>query len=148
MVNFLIYINSYFIKYPVNYSRDWQYGNKQVVQYLKVNQDKYDLVVFTRHYGEPHIFTLFYLGYDPAKFQNSSNLERFETFDWVRVLRFDKYYFPDLGDEWTGYVDIVRVNPDKKILFIGKPGDFPEDAKVLERINFLNNDPVFEIVEK
>ena len=148
LVNFLIYINSYFIKYPVNYSRDWQYGNKQVVQYLKVNQDKYDLVVFTRHYGEPHIFTLFYLGYDPAKFQNSSNLERFETFDWVRVLRFDKYYFPDLGDEWTGYVDIVRVNPDKKILFIGKPGDFPEDAKVLERINFLNNDPVFEIVEK
>ncbi len=147
VINFGIYLNNYFVKYPVNYSRDWQYGYKEVVDYIKENQDKYDLIVFSRHYGEPHIFTLFYLNYDPQKFQNSSNLERFETYDWVRVLRFDKYYFPDLGDEGTKYNDIVKENPDKKILFIGKSGDFPENVKILERINFLNNEPAFEIVE-
>ena len=75
-------------------------------------------------------------------------MERFETFDWVRVLRFDKYYFPDLGDKGTKYDDIVKANPDKKILFIGKNGDFPEYKKVLERINFLNGETAFEIVEK
>ena len=143
-----LYLQNLFFVYPKNYSRDWQYGYKEVVEYVKENQDKYDTVIFSRHYGEPHMFMLFFLGFDPVQYQNNSNLIRFETHDWVRVLKFDKYYFPDLGDEWTGYVDIVRVNPDKKILFIGKPGDFPEDAKVLERINFLNNDPVFEIVEK
>ena len=58
IINFGIYLNNYFVKYPVNYSKDWQYGNKQVVEYIKNNQDKYDLIVFTRHYGEPHIFTL------------------------------------------------------------------------------------------
>ena len=148
IINFGIYLNNYFVKYPVNYSKDWQYGNKQVVEYIKNNQDKYDLIVFTRHYGEPHIFTLFNLKYDPLKYQNSKNLERFETFDWVRVLRFDKYYFPDLGDKGTKYDDIVKANPDKKILFIGKNGDFPEYKKVLERINFLNGETAFEIVEK
>lgn len=144
-INFVIYLNNYFVKYPVSYSRDWQYGNKQVVEYIKENQDKYDLIVFTRHYGEPHIFTLFNLKYDPKKFQTISNLDRFETFDWVRVLRFDKYYFPDLGDEGTKYDDIIRDIPNKKILFIGKPGDFPDYKKVLERINFLNNEEAFEI---
>ena len=146
-INFSIYLKKYYVDYPINYSRDWQYGNKQAIEYIKENQDKYDLIVFTRHYGEPHIFTLFNLSYDPGKFQNNPNLERFETFDWVRVLRFDKYYFPDLGDMGTKYEDIVRENPEKKILFIGKPGDFPEYKEVLTRIDFLNGEEAFEIVE-
>ena len=145
LINFGIYLNNYFVKYPILYSRDWQYGNKQVVEYIKDHQDEYDLITFTRAYGEPHIFTLFYLLYDPSKFQNSPNLDRFETYDWVRVLMFDKYYFPDLGDEGTKYQDVINANPDKKILFIGKSGDFPENATILEKINFLNGDEAFEI---
>ncbi len=148
LINFTIYLKNLFIYYPVRYSRDWQYGNKQVVEYIESNQDKYDLITFTRHYGEPHMFTLFYLKYSPLKFQNSPNLDRFETYDWVRVLRFDKYYFPDLGDEGTRYQDIVNANPGKKILFIGKPGDFPEGTPVLKRIDFLNGNGAFDIVEK
>lgn len=148
LVNFTIYLKNLFIYYPVRYSRDWQYGNKQVVEYIESNQDKYDLITFTRHYGEPHMFTLFYLKYNPLKFQNSPNLDRFETYDWVRVLRFDKYYFPDLGDGGTRYQDIVNANPGKKILFIGKPGDFPEGTPVLKRIDFLNGNGAFDIVEK
>lgn len=146
-VNFYLFATNLYTLYPIRYSKDWQYGNKQVVEYIKDYQDQYDLIVFTRHYGEPHIFTLFNLKYDPAKYQSSKNLERFETFDWVRVLRFDKYYFPDLGDEGTKYDDIVRDNPNKKILFIGKSGDFPEYKKVLKEIDFLNGDPAFQIAE-
>lgn len=145
VINFFIFLTNLYSLYPNLYSRDWQYGNKQVVEYIENNQDKYDLVVFTRTYGEPHIFTLFNLKYDPAKFQNIKNLERFETFDWVRVLRFDKYYFPDLGDEGTKYNDIKKENPNKNILFIGKKGDFPTDAKILERIIFLDGSEAFEI---
>ena len=148
LVNFTIYLKNLFVYYPVRYSRDWQYGNKQVVEYIESNQDKYDLITFTRYYGEPHMFTLFYLKYNPLKFQNSPNLDRFETYDWVRVLRFDKYYFPDLGDEGTRYQDIVNANPGKKILFIGKLGDFSEGTPVLKRIDFLNGNGAFDIVEK
>lgn len=145
IINFYLFLNNLYSLYAIRYSRDWQYGNKQAVEYIREHIDDYSLIVFTRAYGEPHIFTLFYLKYDPAKFQDSKNLERFETYDWVRVLRFDRFYFPDLGDEGTRYEDVIKANKGKKILFIGKPGDFPTDAKILERIHFLNNEPAFEI---
>ncbi|MDI6785146.1 MAG: glycosyltransferase family 39 protein [bacterium] len=147
VINFSIYLKNYFYLYPINYSRDWQYGNKQVVEYIKNHQDEYDLITFTRVYGEPHIFTLFNLKYDPVKFQNSPNLDRFETYDWVRVLKFDKYYFPDLGDFGTKYQDIINTNPGKKILFIGKLGDFPGSTEILEKVNFLNDEEAFEITK-
>lgn len=147
LINFGIYIKNLFVNYPVKYSKDWQYGNKQVVTYIKDNGDQYDLITFSRHYGEPHMFTLFYLGYDPAKFQNDPGLTRFETFDWVRVLRFDKYYFPDLGDAGTKYEDVIAANPDKKILFIGRKEDFPQDLPRLKTIDFLDGGRAFDIVE-
>jgi len=141
------YLDNYYNIYPKLYSRDWQYGNKQVVEFIKKHFVEYDLIVFTRHYGEPHMFTLFYFGWDPAKFQNDPNLNRFETYDWVRVLNFDKFYFPDLGDTGTTFLDIVRDNGDKKILFVGKPGDFPSETPRLLTVDFLNGDGAFEVVE-
>lgn len=145
---FQSYLQNYYQTYPKLYSRDWQFGYKEVVNYILQNQEKYDEVVFTRHYGEPHMFTLFYQNYPPEMYQNNTNLIRFETHDWVRVLRFDKYYFPDLGDDGTRFKDISMQYPNKKILFIGKPGDFPEDTKKLKVVNFLNGNSAFEIVEK
>lgn len=140
------YLYLYFYQYSEKYSRDWQYGYKQAVDYINQNKDKYDLVVFSRHFGEPHMFTLFFSKYDPYKFQNNPELNRFETYDWIRVLNFDKFYFPDLADKGTTYEDIIKKYPDKKILFIGKYGDFPGKEK-LKTINFLNGDIAFEIVE-
>jgi 4-amino-4-deoxy-L-arabinose transferase-like glycosyltransferase len=141
------YLRNYYQKYPVLYSQDWQYGNRQVVDYIKNHYNDYDLIVFSRNYGEPHMFTLFFMGWDPAEFQNDKNLVRFETYDWVRVLNFDKFYFPDLGDSGTRFEDIKKQNIGKKILFVGKPGDFPEGVQKLLKVNFLNGSEAFEIVE-
>lgn len=142
------YLNNYYNIYPKLYSRDWQYGNKQVVEFISKHQDEYDQIYYTRHYGEPHMFSLFFLSYDPYKFQSDPDLVRFETYNWIRVLRFDKYNFPDLGDPGTRFEDILKSNPIKKILFIGKPGDFPPEWHKLKTINFLDGNPAFEIVER
>lgn len=148
LYQFIGYQNNLYNIYPVLYSRDWQYGYKQAVGYVGEHYNDYDLIVFSRTYGEPHMFTLFFLNLDPGKYQNDPNLDRFESNNWVWVLKFDKFYFPDLGDKGTHYQDIVSKNPSKKILFIGKPGDFPDGMKVLKEINFLNGDGDFQIVEK
>lgn len=147
-ISFKGYLNNYYNIYPKLYSRDWQYGYKQVVNYIKDHYSDYDLIVFSRTYGEPHMFTLFFLNWDPAKYQNDLNLDRFEANNWVWVLKFDKFYFPDLGDPGTRYQDIADANPGKKILFIGKPGDFPENLPRLLTVDFLNGAGAFEIVEK
>ncbi len=141
------YLNQYYNIYPKKYSRDWQYGYKQVIDYIKKHQAEYDLIVFSRHYGEPHMFTLFFLNYDPAKYQSDPNLIRYETNDWVWVLKFDKYYFPDLGDEGTQFEDMVKSSRGKKILFVGRPGDFPREIPRLLSINFLNGENAFDIIE-
>lgn len=147
IVSVAYYLYNYYDVYQSTYSRDWQYGYKQAVDYIDKYKNEYDEIVFTRHYGEPHMFTLFYSVYDPAKYQNVPNLVRFETYDWVRVLRFDKYYLPDLGDEGTQFADIVKENPGKKLLFIGRKGDFPVELPRLFSINFLNGENAFDIVE-
>ena len=146
-IEFYGYLFNLFKIYPGLYSRDWQYGYKQAVSYIRENQDKYDMVVFSRTYGEPHMFTLFFLPYEPANYQTNPNLVRYEASDWIWVTNFDKYYFPDLGDTGTKYEDIVRRFPDEKILFIGKSGDFPADVPRLKTINFLNGAKAFDIVE-
>jgi hypothetical protein len=93
------------------------------------------------------MFTLFYLNYDPAKYQTNPNLDRFESNNWVWVLKFDKFYFPDLGDVGTKYQDVTDANPGKRLLFIGKPGDFPAGTQILKQINFLDGTGDFQIVE-
>lgn len=144
---FINFQNNVYNIYPKMYSKDWQYGYKEVVTYIKDHYNEYDLIVFSRTYGEPHMFTLFFLNWDPGKYQNDRNLVRYESNDWVWVLRFDKFYFPDLGDEGTKYLDIVKENPGKRILFIGKTRDFPDSAERLYSVDFLNGDRAFDIVE-
>ncbi len=144
---FTYYLYQYYKVYPIAYSRDWQYGYKQAVDYIGKHKDEYDLIVFSRTYGEPHMFTLFYLKFDPVKYQNNPNLVRYETNDWVWVLKFDKFYFPDLGDKGTHFSDIVKANPGKKLLFVGKKEDFPKELPRLLTINFLNGERAFDIVE-
>ncbi len=145
-VNLQNYFYNYYVIYPKAYSRDWQYGYKQVVEYVSEHYKQYDEIVFSRHYGEPHMFTLFFLSYDPAKYQNNPNLVRFETYNWVWVLRFDKFYFPDLGDKGTTYADLAPKYKGRKVLFIGKSGDFPAGLPKLKTVDFLNGSGAFEIV--
>lgn len=144
---FVTYLNNYFNAYPEKYSRDWQYGYEEAFSYIKDHYNDYDLIVVTREYGEPHMFALFFLNYPPETYYNNPNLERFETYDWVRVLRFDKFFFPDLGDEGTKMGDIIQNNPGKKILFVGTPEEIPKNSNILKEIKFLNGTPAFEITD-
>jgi 4-amino-4-deoxy-L-arabinose transferase-like glycosyltransferase len=142
-----LYLYNFYMVYPIKYSRDWQYGYKQAVEYVQAHQAAYDKVVFSRSYGEPHIFMLFFTQFDPAKFQNDPTLNRYEDHQWIWVEHFDKYDFPDLGDKGTHFEDIVKSNPGKKILFVGKPGDFPPGTPILDQVNFLDGTGAFEIVQ-
>ena len=147
LYQFVNFQNNLYNTYPKLYSRDWQYGYRQVVTYIKDHYNEYDLIVFSRTYGEPHMFTLFFLNWDPAKYQNDPNLDRYESNDWVWVLKFDKFYFPDLGDTGTKYQDVIDQNPGKKILFVGRLQDFPDSVERLYTVDFLNGNRAFDIVE-
>lgn len=138
--NTSIFWQNYADNYRKNYSWAWQYGYKQTIEFVKTHQNYYDRIVFTKKYGEPHIFALFYLKYDPNKYQISDNLIRYKQSDWFWVDRFERYEFIndwEIKDKLSG---------GKNILLITSPNNYPPNSQILTTINFLDGKKAFEIV--
>ena len=155
-----IYLENYLVKYlgeyRRNYSWSWQYGYKQVVDYAKTFYDRYDKIIVTKKYGEPHEFILFYWPWNPEKYRNDANLTRFYQSNWYWVDAFDKFYFVNdwqINEEGedkyefkleSGESVLCLVN-SVKCLLVTSPGNVPEGWEKLETINFLDGQPAFEI---
>jgi len=145
------YLTAYFTEYRLNYSWSWQYGYKEAVNYIKENYEKYDKIIVTKKYGEPHEFLLFYLQYAPSKFVNDPNLVRFFQSNWYWVDRFDKFYFvndwqvKDMKLESGGTVDCSPSTVH--CLLISSPDNSPSGWRKLETIKFLDSKPAFEMYE-
>lgn len=160
------YLKNYFRDYRKSYSWSWQYGYQQVVDYTKENYEKYDKIIVTKKYGEPHEFFLFYWPWNPADYQNDPNLIRFEQSGWYWVDRFDKYYFVNdwdiPGEDNQPFTlesgseivcefipeDILRrveMGKHDACLLITSPGNHPESWEKLGTINFLDDKPAFEM---
>jgi len=145
------YLKAYLTDYRRDYSWSWQYGYKQAVEYSKANYQKYDKIIVTKKYGEPHEFFLFFWPWDPKTYQTDPNLIRFNQSGWYWVDAFDKFYFVN---DWQvprdGEVFILESKKeiecrDSKCLLITSPENFPSQWKRLETINFLDGKPAFEI---
>ena len=139
--NALHYFRIYFNVYPVEYSGAWQYGYRQTVEEVLKNYDEYPKIYFTKKYGEPHIFYLFYSGYDPGKYQKNSELTRYARSNWRWVDRLDKIYFIN---DWEMRKTLEN---EKNALVVSTPGNYPERAEKLETVYFLDGSKAFEIVK-
>lgn len=139
--NTAAYHKNYFYDYPVKYSQAWQYGYKQAVLYVLDNSEDYPAVYFTKKYGEPHIFYLFFSKYDPKMYQENRTLVRYEKSNWRWVDKLDKISFIN---DW----EMGEFLKDKSnALVITTPGNYPESAQKIETIHFLDGSEAFEIVK-
>jgi len=149
------YFKTYFSDYRKSYSWAWQYGYKEAVAFSKENYTKYDKIVVTKKYGEPHEFFLFFWPWEPEEFREDPNLIRFEQSDWFWVDRFDKFYFVndwEIPKEKGIFVleskkEVVDCTGKIKCLLITSPGNYPVGWRNLESINFLDGGAAFEIYE-
>ena len=147
------YADVYAKNYRNSYSWAWQYGYKQIVEYANRNYSKYDKIIITKKYGEPHEFFLFFGKVDPEKFRNSINLIRYTQSNWFWVDRFDKFYFvndwqiPNDSSKFLLESKKEEINCDKntKCLLITSPNNHPSYWKLLKTVNFLDNKEAFEI---
>jgi hypothetical protein len=143
------YLKIYFVDYSKQYSWSWQYGYKEVVDYAKEKYSKYDKIVITKKYGEPHEFFLFYWPWNPNEFMNDPNLIRFYQSDWYWVDRFDKFYFVNdwqVKEMKLESGDGIDCQNSKCLLITSQDNYFGKWNK-LETINFLNGEVAFEIYE-
>lgn len=142
--NFVIFLDRYFIHAPVEYSRYWLYGYKQVFNEIK-DLSKYNKVVITDKMGQPYIYYLFYTKYPPEKFQKQAKLDQ-PTVDVGTVrnidnIEFRNIYWPkDRAEKNSLFVGLTSELPDQDVI------PFPE-YRIVKDINFLDAEPGFRIVE-
>lgn len=94
--------------------RSWQCGYKELAQYIKDNNNKFDKFYITRKNGQPYIFLLFYLNYPPEKYQKQARLSPPDEYGFGQVEEFDKYVFSFKLDK-----------EQRNTVTIGYPDDFP-----------------------
>lgn len=143
-VNFLIYLDRYFIHSPKEYSQYWLYGYKELYTNLP-DLKKYEYVKISDKYGQPYIYYLFYKKYPPADFQKQAILEQ-PTVDVGTVLKIDNIEFRHIY--WPSDRGL------KNSLFVGTPDELPDqdilpfkEFKTLGQINFLDGETAFRMVE-
>lgn len=130
--------------YPVKYSDSWFYGSRQVFSYVREHESEFDKIYITSTYGEPYIYTLFYLGYDPHKFQTEQVYRSVDPTGWVHVESFDKYDFTDYS-ELRKPKEIIARNPGN-LLMIGSFTQLSDLPKLFE-IKAPNWRAMFEVAE-
>ena len=134
--NFYYYLHNYFVHYPVEFSRAWQYGYKEMTQKIKERENNYDHVLVSRSGGRSYIYFLFYNGYPVSDYLRN----RIATRDWWGlwdVASFGKYYF-DLK---------YRSELKGKILVAEGADELVSGEKVLDTISYPKGDPAYKIVE-
>lgn len=81
--NVLTYLHLYYNHYPKEKALDWQDGYKEMVTYVGSVQNKYKSISITKYYDQPYIYVLFYLKYDPKKYQpQSEDKNKFDRFNF------------------------------------------------------------------
>lgn len=151
-----IYSKDTLTDYVKNYSWSWQYGYKEVTNYVKNNYLSYDKIIITKKYGEPHEFIIFFWTWDPREYISNKNLVRFNQSGWYWVDSFDKFYFVN---DWEIPKDknedfmlesgaIVNCSLEEiKCLLVTSPDNYPKGWNKLDEINFLDGKSAFEIYE-
>ncbi len=146
--SFGLYLLSYYVFTPLRtYAGPggWNYGYKELVQFISPIKSKYKKVVVDTSYQGPYLFFLFYEKYPPAGYQPQAQLVKKDEFSLGEGKGYDSYEFRDIY--WPA------DRGERRTLFAGSPeriplGDInPKEAKLLGQIYFPDGKVAFNIVE-
>jgi 4-amino-4-deoxy-L-arabinose transferase-like glycosyltransferase len=139
LLNLEYYLTTLAPAYRQTYSWSWQYGYSQAVDFIKNNYRGYDQIIFTKKYGEPHEFILFYWPWDPAAYRSDPQLVRYFRTNWYWVDSFAKFRFVN---DWEMPVVVKNLPLGRKYLIVASPENDPHLSEIT-RINFLDGQPAF-----
>jgi hypothetical protein len=122
------YFHDYFVEYPIDSARDWQYGLRQLYRYLDEVQAGHDSIYIQRMTDEPQSHFLFYSAFPPQEYQQ-------HRFSRTRYL-FDEDVF------YRGAGIPNRLNP----IFVVRPDvELPAGIQVRNVIKYPGGDDAYVI---
>ena len=131
VLEIMAYLHFYYGHYPVMAAGQWQYGYKEIVEYTESVKNEYEVIYFTRDYGRPSIYVLFYGQYDPIDVQLADKQVKK---DQQELLELGKYKFGEsvLGEGKA----LVVTNPDRAI-----------DQEIIYSVDYPNGKEAFVVYE-
>ncbi len=136
VINFYYYLHMYFIHTPLEESKQWQYGYKQLVEKISTRSD-FSKAIITYQYDQPYIYFLFYQRTDPSWYQShwgSGEIQRGNR-------TFGNYLFRD--------IDWAKDSQLQDVILVGTPKEIPKIASgIIDEIRFLDGSTAFYIVKK
>lgn len=107
--------NSYNNDYRDRYAIEWQYGMKQVVNYVR-DHPEYDEVYMTAERQEPYIFYLFYLKTSLPTYLKTVEYNNTLSRPANTVTGYSKFHF--------GLWDPIESQPVSHVLYVVTPSDY------------------------
>lgn len=90
-LNLYIFLNKYFVDSPQTFTREWQYGVKQIAQYALANEESVAKIIVSENIKQAYVYVLFY-GHKSIS-QILSSKPKSEKHQFVGYARFGKYEF-------------------------------------------------------
>jgi len=106
LITILFYISGtgyflwrYFLFYPEETAALWQPGHQEMAKKISLHQDRFDRVVVTTNYGQPHIFIAFFTPIDPQFYQKEVTKANQQSIFNARIPYIGKIQFRAIQEE-------------------------------------------------
>jgi 4-amino-4-deoxy-L-arabinose transferase-like glycosyltransferase len=119
--SYLFYFISYFVRFPVEYAKDWRSEDQKFVTYLNNIENKYNKVIFDDSAEFFYTDFLFYGKYPPEFYQNNAKYEMRGLVNGLKSV--GKYEFRKI--DWNS--DLSKPGT----LFVVGANNVPENKKPL-----------------
>lgn len=138
------YMNYYFNEYNKEYAIEWQYGFKEIGQYIK-DHPEYHTVFVTDVRSQPYAFIAFHMQTPLPEFLEAISYNTSHTRPSNLVARFDKYIF--------AYWDPIESMPFPNVLYVVSPSHYDglryrQEFVVQKVVKYPNGNDAFFIVSK
>jgi len=136
LYSFAYLSDAYYTHSPRRYPFAWNYGFREVVEYLEEYKSNYQHIYFTNTYDQPYILYLFFSMYPPSLLQTQINLTTADQYGFSTVKYIDNITFDKI--DW----DKIPQNS----LIVGADEAIPSSPQKI--FYFLNGQPGFKIYTK
>lgn len=131
-INLSQFLYSYFVLTPVARAKDWDYGYKQLVEFINTQTD-YDKVVIDDQKTEGYIHFLFFNKLNPAIYQGE--VTKLGSVSDYYYSKADKIRPEKIGNIYFRKVDWPSERGDNKTIFVFPaerlfPSEFENDPKI------------------
>ncbi len=114
------YLNYYYGEYTKRYATEWQYGMKQIVEFVKDHKE-YNQVFVTDIRSQPYIFFLYYLKMPLPQYLNSVVYNESEESRSFNTVAYFRGYYTDFH---FGGWDPIESMPNPGVLYIVSPSQY------------------------